>query len=304
MERKSTQDSLVVIPCFNEEDTIGSLVLKTKHYINTVVVVDDGSHDHTVQIARDAGAIVLSHQHNQGKSAAIKTGFAYALNKGFNEVITLDGDGQHNPEEIPTILTEMHRNGHDIVVGIRVGAMTEMPFWRKIGKRVLDYATSFGAGGYLTDSQSGFRGFNKNAIEHLLPHLNGDAFSTESEQLITAHDLGLNIGATRVSCKYNDLETSTKSPTTHGLSVLWSVIRMVAQRRPLLFIIPGLIFVFLGTLLGLYFFQIYIESLIIFSTIQLLTSTFIIVGLLGILIGLKENILPPTPKRNKNKTSK
>ncbi|UCD13705.1 MAG: glycosyltransferase family 2 protein, partial [Thermoplasmatales archaeon] len=186
--------TLAVIPCYNEETTIGSIVLKAKSYVNEVLVVDDGSSDDTAKIAKDAGAVVIAHKKNKGKSSGIKTGFKYALTKAFDYVVTIDGDGQHNPDDIPIVLGNLQNNGHDISIGIRFGASTEMPGWRKIGKRILDYATSFGNGGHVTDSQCGFRAFNKKAVKSLAPRLNGGEFNVESEQLIKANDLGLKVG--------------------------------------------------------------------------------------------------------------
>lgn len=234
------------IPCYNEELTVRSIVLKTKRYVDTVVVVDDGSSDRTAQIAKDAGAVVLSHQKNKGKGAALKTGFQYALENNFDYVVTIDGDGQHNPLEIPNVLGNVMNNGHDISIGYRVGNNTEMPTWRRVGKRVLDYTTSLGAGGFVTDSQCGFRAFNRRAIEAITPKLRGDAFSVESEQLIRAYESGLKVTNTNVTCKYKDLETSTKNPASHGLSVLAYVLWVVAKQRPLLFIsVPGFILMIL-----------------------------------------------------------
>jgi glycosyltransferase involved in cell wall biosynthesis len=302
MEKSDDTRCLVLIPCYNEQMTIGSVVLKTKRHIDTVVVVDDGSSDSTAEIAREAGAIVLSHPKNKGKSAAIKTGFKYALENGFDYVITIDGDGQHNPDEIPVLLTEMQNNSHDILIGTRFGPSTEMPAWRKIGKRVLDYATSFGAGGHLTDSQSGFRGFNKKAVEHLASRLDGGGFSVESEQLIKAHDAGLQIGNTRVACKYNGLETSTKNPTSHGMSVLSYVIWMVAEKRPLLFIgVPGFVLVLLGIFIGILTLQVYNKTHVFPISYAILVSIFLIVGVLAMFIGLMLNVLPNILKRIQQK---
>ena len=298
MDKTTTKRTLVLIPCYNEEMTIGSVVLKTKPYVNTVLVVDDGSNDSTAEIAKEAGAIVLSHPKNVGKSAAIKTGFKYAMENGFDYIITIDGDGQHNPDEIPMMLSEMQNNGHDIVIGTRFGPSTEMPAWRKLGKRVLDYATSVGTGGHLTDSQSGFRGFNKKAVECLASKLNGDGFSIESEQLIKAHDLGLQIGNARVACKYDGLETSTKGPTSHGISVLTYVVWMVAEKRPLLFIgLPGFILVIFGLFFGIRTLQIYNQTHIFPISYAILVSILLIVGVIAMFIGLMLNVLPNILKR-------
>jgi hypothetical protein len=196
------------------------------------------------------------------------------------------------------LLAAMKKNGHDIVIGTRFGESTEMPPWRKVGKRVLDYATSFGSGGYVTDSQSGFRGFNRKAVENLVTQLNGTAFSVESEQLIKAHDLGLKVGKTRVACKYNGLETSTKSPTSHGISVLSYVLWMVAEKRPLLFIgVPGFIVVLLGLIFGIYTLQIYNQTHVFPIPYAILVSILLIVGVLAMFIGLMLNVLPNILRR-------
>ena len=248
-----TPRSLVIIPCYNEEATVGSIVLQTKRYVDTVVVVDDGSNDNTAEIAKEAGAIVLSHLKNKGKGAALKTGFQFALENDFDYVVTIDGDGQHNPLEIPAVLGNVMNNSNDMSIGYRFGNKTEMPIWRRVGKRVLDYTTSLGAGGFVTDSQCGFRAFNKRAIALITPKLRGNAFSVESEQLIKAYESGLKVVNTNVTCKYNGLETSTKNPAAHGLSVLAYVIWVIAKQRLLVFIgIFCFIFLIIGLVSGIY----------------------------------------------------
>jgi glycosyltransferase involved in cell wall biosynthesis len=245
--------SLVIIPCYNEEATVRSLVLQTKRYVDTVVVIDDGSNDRTAEFAKNAGAVVLSHLKNKGKGAALKTGFSYALENDFDYIVTIDGDGQHNPDEIPAVLGNVMNNGHDISIGYRVGNGTEMPLWRRVGKRVLDYTTSLGAGGFVTDSQCGFRAFNRRAVELITPKLRGDAFSVESEQLIRAYESGLKVINTTVTCKYKDLDTSTKNPASHGLSVLGYVLLVIAKQRLLLYIgVLGVISMVISLALRIY----------------------------------------------------
>ncbi len=294
MSYKKEKSTLVIIPCYNESATIGSIVLKVKSLVDNVLVVDDGSTDDTARIAKAAGANVISHKKNYGKSAAIKNGFKYALNKNYDYIVTIDGDGQHNPDEIPSVLKMLKNNGNDIIVGYRSGNNTEMPGWRKIGKNVLDYTTSFGNGGYITDSQNGFRAFNKKAVKALTPELNGENFSIESEQLIKAHDLGLEVGHTNVTCKYKGLKkTSTKNPTSHGFSVLSSIIWLIAERRPLLFIsFPGFISILVGLFLGIQTLQYYNQTRIFLVPNAIVISCLAIIGVLAMFMGLMLNVIP------------
>jgi len=300
MTKTTNESTLAVVPCYNEEATIGSVVIRIKRHVDKVLVVDDGSNDDTVRIAKEAGATVVSHKTNRGKSAGIKTGFKYALVNGFDYVVTIDGDGQHNPDEIPVILGNLKNNGHDITLGVRYGESTEMPLGRKIGKRILDYTTSFGNGGHVTDSQCGFRAFNKKAVQGITPRLNGGAFSTESEQLIKAHDLGLKVEQTRVMCRYKGLDTSTKTPTSHGYSVLRYIIWQVAEKRPLLFIgVPGFIMLLFGLLLGIYTLQYYNLTHIFLIPYAILVSIFLIIGALGMFMALVLGVLPNIIKRSR-----
>jgi glycosyltransferase involved in cell wall biosynthesis len=298
MKKNTNKRTLAVVPCYNEEFTIGSIVLKAKRHLDKVLVIDDGSTDDTAKIAKEAGAIVISHKKNGGKGAGIKTGFKYALANGFDYVVTLDGDGQHNPDEIPTVLGDILNGECDISIGLRSGNGTEMPMWRRIGKRVLDYTTSFGNGGYLTDSQSGFRVFNKKAVKALTPRLNGNEFSVESEQLIIAHDLGLKVAHKNVTCKYKNLDTSTKNSTSHGFSVLSYIIWLIAERRPLLFIgVPGFILVILGLFFGIQTLQLYSRISILPVHYAIMASIFLVIGVLAMLVGLMLNVLPRMIKR-------
>ena len=300
MQNKTSVHTLALVPCYNEEATIGSIVLKSKRYVDEVLVIDDGSADDTAKIAIDAGAVVISHKTNCGKSKAIKTGFEYAMRRNFDYVVTIDGDGQHNPAEISVILGHLMNNGHDISIGLRSGNDTEMPFWRRMGKRLLDYTTSFGNGGYVTDSQCGFRAFNKKAVKSITPRLNGGDFSVESEQLIKAHELGLGVTHTNVACKYKNLDTSTKNPTSHGISVLSYVIWLVAERRPLLFIgVPGFIMVMLGLFLAINTLQYYNQTHVFLLSHAILVSIFLIIGALAMFMGLMLNVLPRIIRRDR-----
>jgi glycosyltransferase involved in cell wall biosynthesis len=119
---------LIAIPSYNEELTIGSVIALAKEY-GDVLVIDDGSKDRTSKVARNAGAIVIRHDVNRGKGNALKTGFEYALSNGYDIVVTLDADGQHNPDEIPLLLEPILKGESDLVIGSRYlnGAHKNIP---------------------------------------------------------------------------------------------------------------------------------------------------------------------------------
>jgi glycosyltransferase involved in cell wall biosynthesis len=301
MKKKTNKYTIAIIPCYNEERSIGSVILKTKRFVNQVLVVDDGSNDETKRIAKDAGAVVISHKKNRGKGAAIRTGFQYALENDFDYVVTIDGDGQHNPVEIPDLLSNVMHNGHDISIGYRVGTDSEMPTWRRVGKRVLDYTTSMGTGGFVTDSQCGFRAFNKKAVEKITPEIRGDAFSVESEQLIKAHELGLKVVNTNITCKYKDLETSTKNPASHGFSVLSYALWLIAEQHPLLFIsLPGIIMILLSLFFGIQTIQYYNLHQIFLDPSAIIIILLLVIGVIAMFIGLVLKVLPNILKKIKD----
>lgn len=286
--------TIVIIPCYNEQDTIKDLVLKSKKFATKVLVVDDGSIDKTAYHAKQAGAIVLTHPYNMGKGMAIQSGFTYAVNHKFEYIVTMDGDGQHNPFEIPRLLNNVMNNGHDISIGIRYGAGTEMPKWRKFGKRVLDYATSFGNGGFVTDSQCGFRAFNRKAIEALAPRLNEKNFAIESEQLIRAHETGLQIINTEVSCKYKGLDTSTRNAGVHGITVLLFLLRSILKKHPLLHMtLPGIALISLGLFFGVQMVTSFALTNLFSVAFFMLVLGFLFLGALGVSTGISYLFFKP-----------
>jgi glycosyltransferase involved in cell wall biosynthesis len=171
-----------VIPCFNEGAGIAALVSALHRQVSFVLVVDDGSTDDTAILARDAGAVVLNHERNLGKGAALKTGLSQALTQGFEWAVTLDGDGQHAPEDLPALLRCAEQTGALLVIGNRMDNAHAMPWLRRQVNRWMSRKLSQRAGRQLPDTQSGFR------LIHLrtwaaLP-LKTERFQVESETLM------------------------------------------------------------------------------------------------------------------------
>jgi glycosyltransferase involved in cell wall biosynthesis len=280
--------TLAAIPCYNEGLAIGSVVLKARRYVNAVLVVDDGSTDDTKEVAQEAGALVVSHDTNTGKGRAVKTALSYAVQKNFDALVLLDGDGQHNPNEIPLLIEPLRNDSADFVIGFRQSK--QMPVYRRIGRSVLDHTT--GLGNSVTDSQSGFRALNRKTIDVFQRTLAKDDFAIESEMLRRAHDEHLRLTEVKINSKYGHLNTSTKNPVSHGVSVLGSVISLIAEKQPLLYIgLPGLALILVGFFFGLLLLQQYNQTDYFSIPYTMLAGFFIVLGVLGVFIGLVLNVI-------------
>lgn len=272
------------------------MVLLARQHAADVLVVDDGSADATAEVARLAGARVERHATNQGKGAAYATLWKHARAGKYDALVVLDGDGQHDAREIPLLLSRLEA-GADFVIGARWGDTTEMPLWRRVGKRVLDLATAAGsasAGGStkLTDSQSGFRAYSAKAIEAIAPHDAG--FSVESQLLIDAQAKGLNVAEMRIHCRY-DVDGSTQGSVRHAGGVLNELLVQIGILHPLLYLgLPGFVFLGIGIGMGAYSLWIYDTTRVFAPGWVLLGMMFMIVGVLGVFAGVLFNVLPRT----------
>ena len=157
--------TLLCIPAFNEENVIGDVVKKSLEFVDHVVVYDDGSSDKTSEIAENAGAYVIRNSQNKGKGYALQSLFKYAKHQNSEIIVTMDGDGQFKPDEIPKLCKPILHDGQDLVVGYRFDNNDEMPKYREIGNKMLDRISSLAAKLPLKDTQSGFRAYSKNAIQ-------------------------------------------------------------------------------------------------------------------------------------------
>ena len=235
------QNVTVILPAFNEEVSIGSIVLLTKHYADHVIVVDDGSSDRTAAIARKAGAHVIVHEVNKGKGGALKTGFTAAAGLGADVIVTMDSDGQHNPSEIPLLVAPIIDGYAEMVNGSRYLNHTDKntPIYRRVGQTILDTATNMNSGLKITDSQSGFRAFAASTKDVF--RFNAQGMAIESEMLADAGRSGLRITEVEIGVRY-DVDGSTISPIKHGLGVLVMVLKDIEFNRPLYYLTaPGLV---------------------------------------------------------------
>jgi glycosyltransferase involved in cell wall biosynthesis len=274
----------VIIPAYNEERFIGSVVLQAHQYGTVVIVVDDGSTDATAEIARAAGAVVIGHERNQGKGAALKTGFRKAGELDLDVVVVLDGDGQHRPEEIGRVTGPVLEGKADIVVGSRyLEKQRAMPRHRALGHGVFTWFTNLVSGVSVTDSQSGFRAFSPRAVEEMVFSSHG--FSVESEMQVLAGAHHLRVAEVPITALYRD---KPKRPVVaHGMRVLNGLLRLVGQYRPLLFFgLPGLLALLASLALGGYVVVIYQGTKTLAVGYAMITVLLAIIGILSFFTGI------------------
>jgi glycosyltransferase involved in cell wall biosynthesis len=214
----------VIIPALNAERTIARVVVDARRQLEPVLVIDDGSTDATGEVARAVGATVLRHDVNRGKGAALKTGFAWALEQGFDGVITLDADGQHLPAEIPKFVEEREESGADLIIGGRAHLFEGMLPRRRNANRFSAWSISIASGRRITDSQSGFRFYSARLLRGLKLRTNG--FDMESEVIVRAGRRGFAIVTIDIDLGFVDgISTSHYKPLKDTLRIAWTVIR-------------------------------------------------------------------------------
>lgn len=224
---------VVGIPAFNEEATIAKVIVKSQRHASKVLVVDDGSVDDTGLIAKSLGAAVVRHEKNLGKGSGLRDCFEWAKRNGADVLVTLDADGQHDPSKIPLLVDALETRGAEVAIASRTARPPDMPRHRWAGARMLDFATQVKIGDRLIDAQSGFRAYSRKAIDNLVAAEFG--MGADSELIIKAHKAGMQIVEIPVAAAYSGLDTSSAHPVMHALEVLFSVVKFVSIRHPLLF---------------------------------------------------------------------
>ena len=278
---------IACIPAYNEESHIETLVKSTKKHVDSVVVCDDGSTDDTANIAKKAGAIVISHKTNKGYGAAIISLFNYARENNAEFMFTIDGDGQHNPDEIPLLLNTMTQHNVDVVIGSRfLNQTTEAPGYRQRGIKIITSAANYGTDLKVSDSQSGFRAYSKIAIGAIHPTEENMSISTEI--LFKISNKGLSLAEIPITVSY-DGDTSEHNPISHGVSVLANTIKYVSIKHPLQFYgFPGIALITIGIILGGIFLEAYLYDQVVFYG-SLLGS--VVMFLLGAILSVTAIIL-------------
>ncbi len=270
---------VAVIPAHNEARFIGSVVLSARNYCDVVIVVDDGSSDHTADLAEAAGAVVVRRPIQGGKGAALNVGFEEALAYLPQATVILDGDAQHDPAEIGVVAAPILGGLADVVVGSRflTDDRRAIPWWRQIGQIVLTVITNQASGVRLTDSQTGYRAFSKEALRSL--RFRSAGLSVESEMQFLLKSAQLRIVEVPIHVQY--LDGNKRNPVRHGLTIIDTIVGLIARRRPLLFFsVPGFCFVVIGLLFGYNSFHILQVRHVIPPLSTMLGTILLVVGLL------------------------
>ncbi|MCV0373502.1 MAG: glycosyltransferase family 2 protein [Nitrosarchaeum sp.] len=277
---------VVCIPAFNEENKIGNIVKKSLVYSDKVIVCDDGSSDNTIKVAEAAGAIVIKHKKNKGKGASLKTLFNHVLNSDGDIIVTIDGDGQFLPEEIPKIIKPIIEKQADIVIGYRFESSTKIPYYRKFGNKVLDRITNLASELPFRDTQSGFRAYSREAIKQIEFTIEG--FGVDSEILVDASRKKFKIVEEKITVIYDTgNKTSTKDPITHSSEVIVSLIEIIALKHPLKFLgIPGIISIILGIVFSIIVITTFNETRYFSIPFTLISIGTLIVGIMLFLMSI------------------
>ncbi len=286
-DASSAPKTAAAIPCYNEARFIEDVVTRARRHVDLVIVVDDCSTDATATLAEKAGALVVRHKVNQGKGIGMNTAFAKARELGVENLVLLDGDGQHDPDEIPVVLKPVLSREVDVCIGSRfLNGHAGIPFYRTLGQRMLTLVANVGTGMTMTDTQCGFRAFSRRAVAAL--HFDQCHLGcVESEMQFLIKEKGLKATEVPVTAIY--LEKAKRNPIMQGLRTLSPTLRMALDYRPMPFLVlGGALLLALGLVLTLVLAAVRGElsgSSVTNHWSGAVAVAFVIVGLFAVLVG-------------------
>ena len=268
------------IPAYNEEGRIGPVVVRTKALVDRVLVCDDGSTDLTTVVSEGLGATVIRHDRNRGKGAAMRTLFELAQDLKPDIVVVLDADSQHDPQDIPRLVLPIVNGEADFVIGSRFaeGGVSDAPLYRRLGQWLFNSASSYN--GLVRDTQSGFRAFSPRALA-VVSRADSNGFGVETEQLDLAFKTNMRIKEVPVNIKYSGVDRpSKKNPLLHGSEIISTLIRLVAEERPLLLLgIPAALLVVIGSIAG-------VSLLWEYNNVRVFSIPLALIGIAGVGMGM------------------
>ena len=287
---------IAIIPAYNEEETIGDVIKETKKYVDDVIVINDGSTDRTEEIAKKAGAKVVSHVLNRGVGAAVRTGIDTALSLGADIIVNIDADGQFDPKDIKKLITPIINNEADFVTGSRflnANYKLNIPKIKKVGNTLFTKIVNFLTKSNFTDTQCGFRAFYREAALRL--NLYGN-FTYTQEVFLDLVSKGMKIKEVPIKVVYKSSRKSkvVKNPFYYGINALLIIIRTIRDLYPLKFFgIIGLIIFSSGFVMGLFLLLRWALKGIVspYRSMIQLSAVLLIVGFLSIVLALIADML-------------
>jgi glycosyltransferase involved in cell wall biosynthesis len=226
---------IVVIPAYNEAQSIENIISKTRELSTFIIVVDDGSSDGTSELCKSLNVGVIRNARRMGKGIALKRGIIEAIRYDPDIVVTIDADGQHDPYDMPKLLAPILNAEADIVIGSRYlnSAMRELPYRRRVGLSIINGLNTLLTRTHVKDSQSGFRAYDKSAVEQIIT-FTSTGYGVETEQLALADSYGFRIVEVPVTIRYKGLKkTSNTNSFLHGGIIIFTIIRILFEKRPL-----------------------------------------------------------------------
>ena len=282
MTREGSHGVRVVscIPAKDEAGTIAQVMLRTMKHVDKVFVCDDGSTDMTGEIAARLGAEVIRHEHNMGYGATIATLFERAIREDPDVVVTLDADGQHDPDDIPRLVEPILKGEADIVVGSRFldAGGDKAPKYRRYGVKVITGLSDRASHVDLADAQSGFRAYSRRSLPFVRPSEMGMGASTEI--FLKAHEAGLRVKEVPVKIKY-DGNSHNLNPLYQGVDVVLSTVKQWSIRHPLIFFgAPGLLSLVVASVFWFWTLETFVQTREIITNVALIAVATTMVGLM------------------------
>ena len=292
--RRSRETVVAAVPAYNEAGSIAGVVGAAREHVNEVLVVDDGSGDDTVAVAERAGATVVEHGRNRGYGAAIKSALTAARRRDADRLVLLDGDGQHDPGDIPKLLERQDETDANIVIGSRFhdDVDVSVPRYRRVGLWIVNLLTNLSLGAIrsrsrISDTQSGFRTFDREAIESLVDDGSiHDGMGASTDVLYHAAKQDYVVEETGTSIRYDGDDTSTFNPVVHGFWLVRNIVETVELDRPFTFLgLPGLFTIAVGFVVGYWAVVHYLQTGVVSAEFGLLSTLCLFLGALLIVIG-------------------
>ena len=276
------------MPAYNKQYPVCGVIHAAEDYVDEIIVVDDGSVDQTSKLAKRAGAVVLRHETNKGKTAAVQTIINEAIKRDADVLVLLDSDGQHDPDEIPVLIKPILEDGYDLAAGSRKlkesKSKGKRPFIRPLGQFVLKIGLGTIIRKRYSDPECGFRALSRRAMEVM--EFKGKGFSVEAEMIYLAEKHGLKTIEVPITEIYLE-GGSTLNPWRHGFGNLGTIIAWISEKRPLFFFgIAGAVSTIIGLILGANVLYIANAGGSVAVGSALVSVLFIVIGVFSVFTGL------------------